>query len=620
MSRLEVDSLEQNYGRKVEVVSVGKPPAPPPPTTSPPPPPPPSPPPPPPKKYHLMVPKRHVKLKDFGNQHRVGKQSSWSVTSGMYWKILVALQLILSVTDVVDSSNNTLMYYQRIYFIFMFSVAILVIMSLYIHTVHSKCPGSGRQQSSNEDGSSTITQVMADEERFSTSIGSLHGTLKRAYFRRQTLTTTNFHMRLGAVVFGIASLIYFGFEIAVHTTGGQACVDDLVFALPIVLVVLCFFQIHFLFVNSQVSVGCFRGPAQFCFAHLLATNIALFLKTVGYQSATNWVVFLNGLQASNNTSENFQEDKIEVDIPTVGGLWWTTLLPAEFERIAVLTNCIHNATLGQMWIQATPFLIPFLLQFCIVSASVFYVSWRGKQDTITLPSHSSMSTNPRQLNDNNDVIYCHLGNRGIFIGLLLLVGGVVVLVMYLILRGQPQFNHDSVWVINGTLCLILAVAIMSTLAGFLKLQGTPYLRMPPSLSALDDYLTSITTIGPLLYSLLGVIVSASHISTNAHLLVLAHSGLLLIQVTLQNVYMSEKRRRVQSRTGNQMLQMLLFANASLWLLDTFMTASGDSQVLQESFYGPLLWGVLSLTSTPLMALYRFHSSIQLYELWKRSYT
>lgn len=286
----------------------------------------------------------------------------------------------------------------------------------------------------------------------------------------------------------------------------------------------------------------------------------------------------------------------------------------EFERVAYLTQCIHNTTLGQMWIQATPFLIPFLLQFCIVSAAVFYVLWCSMNEHDRTPAILPLPSRHTSARANS-----HFENKGIFIGLLLLVGGVVVLVMYLILRAQPQFVHDSLWVVSGTLCLVLAIGIMAILIGFLKLQGSPYARAAPTPSHLDSLLVSVTSPGPLIYSVLGLVVSSTRINTNAHLLVMAHSSLLFVQVILQNVYIAERWRRVHSRSGRQMIQVLLFANAALWMLDTFMTASADSQRLQEMFYGPLLWGILSYTCTPLVALYRFHSSIQMYELWKRSH-
>ena len=65
------------------------------------------------------------------------------------------------------------------------------------------------------------------------------------------------------LVFGIATLIYFGFEIAVHTTGSQPCIDDIIYSFPIILVVLSFLQIHFLFVNSQVGIYLVGFPDYF---------------------------------------------------------------------------------------------------------------------------------------------------------------------------------------------------------------------------------------------------------------------------------------------------------------------------------------------------------------------
>ena len=69
-------------------------------------------------------------------------------------------------------------------------------------------------------------------------------------------------------VFGLGTLIFAGLEIAMHATMEKSCVEDILIAHPILQALFTFLQMHFLFVNSQVSFSFFglffsHGPLPF---------------------------------------------------------------------------------------------------------------------------------------------------------------------------------------------------------------------------------------------------------------------------------------------------------------------------------------------------------------------
>lgn len=54
-------------------------------------------------------------------------------------------------------------------------------------------------------------------------------------------------------VFGLATLVFNGLEMAMHSMmQGAECLSDVVFAHPVLHGLFTFLQMHFLFVNSQV--------------------------------------------------------------------------------------------------------------------------------------------------------------------------------------------------------------------------------------------------------------------------------------------------------------------------------------------------------------------------------
>lgn len=78
-----------------------------------------------------------------------------------------------------------------------------------------------------------------------------------------------------------------------HATLEGKCVAEIVFAHPILQALFTFLQMHFLFVNSEVLVEKFGLLARFGFMHLIATNVSLWIRTVVWESANEWLHYLH---------------------------------------------------------------------------------------------------------------------------------------------------------------------------------------------------------------------------------------------------------------------------------------------------------------------------------------
>ena len=148
---------------------------------------------------------------------------------------------------------------------------------------------------------------------------------------------------------------------------------------------------------------------------------------------------------------------------------------------------------------------------------------------------------------------------------------------------------------------------------------------------LDNLLSSITVFGSYIYAIFGILSSMTNIDPFGTLdlpsvLVFIQCSLLLVQVSFQSMIISEASRRVcttraqqQAKPGRQIITFMLFANITLWVLDTFMTHRDITQGVQTQFFGLLAWGIISRISLPLLIFYRFHSCVVLVEIWKNTY-
>ncbi|XP_063853521.1 proton channel OtopLc-like, partial [Scylla paramamosain] len=519
----------------------------------------------------------------------------WVVLSGLYGKVVVLLMLAFTLTEALH--NQVLPFtFQGIFLMYLYVGSILAILCIYVTVIIDNCPS-----------------VSASKENLTrqddAEVGSItsFGTLKRAHISRSKTSRTSFYLRVGALVFGLGTLIFNGLEIAMHSTLQSECVKDVVFAHPILQALFTFLQMHFLFVNSEVIVERFGQVARFGFMHLVATNLAVWVRAVVWDAATVWML---------NTYGDGKDHEV----------------PPQAEQVIKMHHCFQNNSLGRLWTDAQPYLFPFLVQYSLIAAAVTYVMWcnvgkeRLKKLTQNKPEMEDSTTlDKRGVRKGYWKVDCRSASKGLFLGLLCLVGGTVILIIFFVMKDQEAFRQRLFWLTTSTHTLLLSLSILVTVIGFLQV---PKLSLSTSSRPLDldKLLLSATIMGVYIFAIFGMIVGGISYQVPEYLATFCLHLLLLVQVSLQDMLVAEASRRtctsryqMVTKPGRQVITFLLFSNITLWGLDTFMTHSTVSQEFQFGFYGLLAWGVLSRVSLPLLILYRFYSGVILVEIWKNTY-
>lgn len=194
------------------------------------------------------------------------------------------------------------------------------------------------------------------------------------------------------------------------------------------------------------------------------------------------------------------------------------------------------------------------------------------------------------------------------------------------MQDTPEFSEEMFWIFSGAELAILALASIGCIGGFVQVQKLSHSFQKPY--ELDTLLSTVTIMGAYFYAIFSMIAAGVYLPTldTKTIMVFAQSALLFIQVTFQGMIIAETGRRIcatrsqqMAKPGRQLITFLLFANITLWILDTFMTHNWVTQEIQLGFYGLLAWGVISRISLPLMIFYRFHSCVVLVEIWKNTY-
>jgi len=230
-------------------------------------------------------------------------------------------------------------------------------------------------------------------------------------------------------------------------------------------------------------------------------------------------------------------------------------------------------------------------------------------------------------------IGCDGSSKGLFLGILCMVAGIVVILIFLVVREDENFPSATLsWLTCGTLIGILTLSSLMTASGLVQVRQISVVTRAPA--ALDILLSNVSLFGVQLYSVFTIVVCACSLAMSdetedtraRHIMLLSTSILQLVQCFAQSTLIAETSRRtcitrfqMLAKPGRQVITFLLFSNAVLWAFDTVITQNWLSQDLQLRFFGVLAWGVLSRIGLPLLIFYRFHSCVLLLEAWNKCY-
>ncbi|XP_073999455.1 proton channel OtopLc-like isoform X2 [Rhodnius prolixus] len=590
-------------------------------------------------------------------KHRHAFCQLWILLSSLYGKLLLVLMVAFSLVEVMDNPI-TLLSLQGVYLMYLYVGSIAVIISIYIWVLVDSCSSL-----SSLDEESITASVVRDADLASFPL-SKFGSLKKAHISRQQTTDTSFYLRIGALAFGLGTLVFNGLEMAMHSMMEGPCLNDVVFVHPVLHGLFTFLQMHFLFVNSQVVVEKFGLIARFGFMHLAATNLALWIRLVIWESGMEWIYFiylaisgsyvnsvptplqLKGFPKSLTFFKHVRSTR-SLTLANATGLrdTYNPVSDVHIAQVVALHDCLNTNTLGQLWTSSMPFLYPFIVQFSIIAAGVTYVMGQnvGKEKIYSkslkvkkLHQHSVLNTRHTACTHERcrgTQIDCSGSSKGLFLGLLCVVVSIVIIIIFLVVKEDEHFSDETLyWITSGTVAAILTISLIATVPALVQIRK---LSLTNRVSYdLDNLLCCISLAGVQLYTVFGILVGASslyELSTDSsnqrqYTMLLVVSTLQLLQSTGQSVLITEGLHRnvttkcqIIRMPAKQVITFLLCSNMSLWALDSFVTQSWLSQELQLKFMGVLAWGVVSRIALPLLMFYRFHSAVLLLEIWQSSY-
>ncbi|KAG6448047.1 hypothetical protein O3G_MSEX005308 [Manduca sexta] len=261
------------------------------------------------------------------------------------------------------------------------------------------------------------------------------GPVTRPVRRRKTSQNDHSHgsffLRIGAIAFGLGTMIYNGLEFGTffELPLDSPCYLILKGVNPVLQMVFTFMQMYFIFMNSRLNIHRFKVIARFGLMHVVATNICVWIRTLVLESLkeiTDYhvknpqgvpgegvlgkVIRKHTLRHSGKvfgaattaattivstamTTAKTAGDQLINMVTTTATAPTTTSTTnnksteifESFESLnpaALIANidnstvCGRNPIMGTIVSDSAPYLYPFIIEYSLIGAAVIYVMWK----------------------------------------------------------------------------------------------------------------------------------------------------------------------------------------------------------------------------------------------------
>lgn len=227
---------------------------------------------------------------------------------------------------------------------------------------------------------------------------------------------------------------------------------------------------------------------------------------------------------------------------------------------------------------------------------------------------------------------CSRAHRGMFGGIMVIVLTIICLIMYFVLRDEPDYEKTAIIEVVYCEMILYILTTIAVLSAVFTMRDLKFLRRTndhhSSTVALDCTLLVLAQTGVYLYGLFSIVglyfamldgVSGSMESLCAEILCLMQTSLQTLFVLNASWRKCKGAQQQRNKPGREMVTFLLVANMSLWFIYTLIKSRAGFRPTHLGFYGTWAWTVITHVSMPLAIFYRFHSSICLFEIWKSVY-
>ncbi|XP_041972637.1 proton channel OtopLc-like isoform X4 [Aricia agestis] len=434
------------------------------------------------------------------------------------------------------------------------------------------------------------------------------GPVARPNRRRKTSQNDHSHgsffLRIGAIAFGLGTMIYNGLEFGTffELPLDSPCYLILKGVNPVLQMVFTFMQMYFIFMNSRLNIHRFKVIARFGLMHVVATNICVWIRTLVLESLKEITDFhvrnpqgvpgegvlgrvirkhtlrhsgkvfgaastaattmgstaATAVKAAGEQIVNAVTTTISAPTTTANN---STELFESFDALnpaALIANidnttvCGRNPIMGTIVTDSAPYLYPFIIEYSLIGAAVIYVMWKhiGRYPSVAndedlerrLEAVLSRRAAALAAAQRGNRVDCAGAAKGLFCGLLLLVASLICLILFFVLIRHQELKRLSIYLADVSHCALMVLSIFAILIGFIRVQSLKF--RSEEQSDLNDILLRVSAFGLFIYAVFSVIAGGMGAFTHEpNLLVMITGCLSVLQVILQLLFIADVSRR-----------------------------------------------------------------------------
>lgn len=140
------------------------------------------------------------------------------------------------------------------------------------------------------------------------------------------------------------------------------------------------------------------------------------------------------------------------------------------------TSCGRINIMGTIVQDSAPYLYPFIIEYSLIGAVVIYVMWKhiGRYPKYTeedLEHRLEVMLSRRAVamaQAHSGRVDCVGASKGLFFGLLLLVGSLICLILFFVLVRHNQFSLLAIYLADVSHCALMAFAVFAIFVGFIR--------------------------------------------------------------------------------------------------------------------------------------------------------
>ncbi|KAK3766348.1 hypothetical protein RRG08_044535 [Elysia crispata] len=596
------------------------------------------------------------------------RESLFQILSGLYGIMIVILGAVIPITEIFMSEEIDSTF--EGFYIYLYSVSILFLVYVYAYLLR-------RNRLKTELLTRTLSRSLSSSRAWAKGLAR-PDTDTKSKFRKRMISldvsnhhTGTFYLRLGVLGFGIGSMIHSGLNFGsfVSVSGGD-CSEPVQWVKPLIHLMFTFFQLYFIFMNSKMCIHRYKKLARFGLVHMCSTNICVWFRSIVVEtlhvihhsdtrghhgaesghhpasdnstharsyphSAVGHGISHHGSPGPEYVIHDEGMEKTLVDNMSHVHHISRKLLAASVNASGNISsaskdNCHWKNMMSQAVEEAGPYLYPCTIEYSLMCAGILYIMWTNVGKRPRRPTRSELETDSEDdgVEDEQRAqrmsVDCTSSSRGLFLGILLMVGTIISIIAFYMLVNQEEMQDSAIFLTHMSGTFIYTVTLLALLLAAARMKNLSFHNQQEA--NLEDILILISYTGLLVFIIFSLIASIlAETSTMSTLTILSNVSMLL-QATVQTIFMlagdrmfAATEKQVRKKPGREFITFLLISNFAMWAINTFQTQTPQHNPIQVDFYGPEAWAIFTHISVPLGIYYRFHSTVCFSNIWKNAW-